>query len=215
MADAETNHVVRKRVVQYRPSYKGTIAPAIPGGNILTPRASRIVPGKQEAQKTRFSGENTRQRLFFQPESLSPRAKKRHFWHWVVAFGVTMIGMILLSLLLRGAWSRGTEIYNTLRYGMPRTTQVDAYVGQETGKTPSHFIAENLRGRVLIIEYPNGDVQHARIIVGPQIAGSDADQVPVLLSFVDRNGNHHKDMLVQFGSTEIWYANEHGTFVPQ
>jgi hypothetical protein len=126
-----------------------------------------------------------------------------------------MTGTILLLLLLQFAWSWGTEIYNNLHYGMPRTTQVDAYVGQETGKTPSHFIAENLRGRVIIIEFPGGDVQHARVIVGPQVAGPDADQVPVLLSFVDRNSSHQPDMLVQFGSMEIWYANEHGTFVPQ
>jgi hypothetical protein len=128
---------------------------------------------------------------------------------------LTVTGTILLLLLLQVAWSWGTEIYNNLHYGMPRTTQVDAYVGQETGKAPSHFIAENLRGRVLIIEFPGGDVRHTQVIVGPQIAGPDADQIPVLLSFVNRNGNHLPDLLVRFGSMEVWYVMRDNTWVCQ
>jgi hypothetical protein len=93
--------------------------------------------------------------------------------------------------------------------------QVDAFVGHETGKTPSHFISQNIHGRVVIMEMPGGDVQHVRVIVGPQIIGPNADQVPVALSFVDRNGDHVSDMVVRFGAMEVWYANEHGTFVPQ
>jgi hypothetical protein len=62
---------------------------------------------------------------------------------------------------------------------------------------------------------PGGDVQHVRVIVGPLIIGPDADQVPVVLSFVDRNGEHTPDMVVRFGAMEVRYANENGTFVPQ
>lgn len=106
-------------------------------------------------------------------------------------------------------------ISDDLHYGMPRTTQVDTFVGHEAGEVPSHFIAENLHGRVLIIELPGGDAQHARIFTGPQISGADADHIPVTLTFVDRNKNHHPDMVVQFGSIEIWYTNKQGTFVEQ
>jgi hypothetical protein len=133
----------------------------------------------------------------------------------MVPAGLGMAGMVFLTLVAQLAWSWGTSMYNDFHYGMPRTTQVDAFVGQETGKIPSHFIAENLRGRVLILEMPGSDVQHVRVIVGPQIVGADADQVPVVLSFVDRHGNQTPDMLVQFDAMEVWYANEHGTFVPQ
>ena len=136
-------------------------------------------------------------------------------WHWTILVGLTMMGMVLLALVVQLVWSWGTGISNDIHYGMPRTTQVDAYVGHESGKTPSHFIAENLRGKVLIIEFPGGDVQHARIFVGPQISGTDADQEPITLSFVDHKGDHHPDMIVHFGSVEVWYANQHGTFVLQ
>ncbi len=176
--------------------------------NRVVPKSVRPVQPKRETRtRSRPEPSAGKKRL---PVHTSPQT-----WHWMVPVGLTMTGMVLLALVLQLAWSWGTKIYNDLHYGMPRTTQVDAYVGHETGKTLSHFIAENLRGRVLIIELPGGDAQHARIFVGPQISGADADQDPVTLSFVDRNGNHHPDMLVQFGSMEIWYANEHGTFVPQ
>jgi hypothetical protein len=225
MPVAETNRVVPKSVLRHRPLTPETEAPAIPTWNTSTQRASRVIAEKQETQTTSCPGATTQKATIqkttvqkkspLQPKRLLSLKKSVHSWHWAFPVGLTMTGTILLVLLLQIAWGWGTEIYNNLHYGMPRTTQVDAYVGQETGKTPSHFIAENLRGRVLIIEFPGGDVQHARIIVGPQIAGPGADQVPVLLSFVDRNGNHLPDMLVQFGSMEVWYANEHGTFVPQ
>jgi hypothetical protein len=124
-----------------------------------------------------------------------------------------MAGMALLVFVLQLALNFGTSIYDDLRYGLPRVTQIDAFVGHETGRTPTHFIAENLRGRVVILEMLGGDVQQVRVLVGPQIIGPNADQAPVLLSFVDRHGNHEPDLLVQCGSIEVWYANEHGTFV--
>jgi hypothetical protein len=133
----------------------------------------------------------------------------------MVGVGVGMVFAVLLVFLGQFLIGWIGTTMDDLHYGMPRTMQTDAYVGHEPGKTPSHFIAENLRGRVLIIELPGGDAQHPWIFVGPQISGVDADRDPVTLSFVDRNGAYHPDMLVQFGSMQIWYVNEHGTFVPQ
>ena len=215
MPVAETNRVVPKSILRHRPLSPEAEMPAIPVWHTATPRASRILSGKPETQTISNAGTSLPGKCLLTPKKLLSRPGKVAAWHWSVPVGLTMTGTILLLLLLQIAWSWGIGIYNNLHYGMPRTTQVDAFVGQEAGKTPSHFIAENLRGRVIIIEFPGGDVQKARVIVGPQIAGPNADQVPVLLSFVDRNGNHQPDMLVQFGSMEVWYANEHGTFVPQ
>jgi hypothetical protein len=125
-----------------------------------------------------------------------------------------IVGALLLVQVgqLIGYW--GTELYNDIYYGMPRTTQVDAYVGNEMGKTPSHFIAENVSGQVLIIEFPGGDAQRADVIIGPRILGPHADQIPVQLSFVDLNGNHLPDMVIHLDRQTFWYMNTHGTFVP-
>lgn len=243
MPVAETNRVVPKSVLRYRPiddsaASSSSVFPVTQRQASRSRKSTTVIDdipewkgvttttkGQKEssthgAKSPAVSGREKTARRFSQPRiHLSkPSGSKRWGFiqvHPLLYLGLGMIVMLVLVMLLSAALGWFTMTLETIRYGYPRTYQVDAYVGQETGKTPSHFIAENLRGRVLIIEFPGGDVQHARIIVGPQIAGSDADQVPVLLSFVDRNGNHLPDMLVQFGSMEVWYANEHGTFVPQ
>jgi hypothetical protein len=60
---------------------------------------------------------------------------------------------------------------------------MDAFVGHEQGRTPSHFIALNVQGQMEIIELPGGDATHAKIYLGPRIYGPGADLVPVTLRF--------------------------------
>ncbi len=136
--------------------------------------------------------------------------------HWMTIVGLTMTTMIVFLLLFQlvSQWCNTT--WNDLHYGHPRTTQVDAFVGHESGgKIPSHFIAMNFNSQVEIIEFPGGDVRHAHIFTGPKITGEGAALTPVLLSFADRNHDHLPDMIVQFGSIEVIYLNEHGSFVEQ
>jgi len=208
MPVAETNRVVPRSALRHRSVIPEFEELSIPAWSTPTPRASRKIQTRSETS------------VVISPKSAAkkkqlPSPKRHQTLHWAVPVVLTVMGMLVLTLVLQLAWNWGTSAYNDLRYGTPRTMQVDAFVGHETGKTPSHFIAENMHGRVVIMEMPGGDVQHVRVIVGPQIIGPDADKVPVVLSFVYRNGKHIPDMLVQFGSLEVWYANENGTFVPQ
>ena len=203
---AELNRLVARSAFRYRP--------------ISTTEVDmQMIPTWKVGRKT-FT--RSQKQLF--PSSLQSRkmncpAQRQTFsnLHWTVPVGLTMTAMLLLALIIQFAWAWGTSLYNDLHFGMPRTMQVDAFVGHESGgKVPSHFLAENLHGQVLIIEFPGGDVRHARVFVGPQITGADADQVPVRLSFLARNGGHASpDMMVQFGDMAIWYKNDHGTFLPQ
>jgi hypothetical protein len=80
--------------------------------------------------------------------------------------------------------------------------------------TPSHFIALNLHGRIEVIEFPGGDGSKARIYLGPQLYGTDADLLLVTLTFVDVNGNHRPDMIVRFQNTQIVFINDQGGFRP-
>ena len=108
-----------------------------------------------------------------------------------------------------------TTTLNDLRYGRPRTFQVDAYVGQnESPGMPSHFLAVNLHGRIEIIELPGGDASHARIYIGPQLYGSDADLIPVTLSFIDVNSDKKPDMIITFQGSRVVYINDQGGFRP-
>jgi len=151
-----------------------------------------------------------------------PRQKaggsKGKFWrgaHPLLYLGIGMLAMLALWTVLSLAVSWGSTTWNDLQYGRPRTFQVDAFVGQnEAGGTPSHFIALNLHGRIEVIEFPGGEGSKARIYLGPQLYGTDADLLAVTLSFVDVNGNHRPDMIVRFQNTQIVFINDQGGFRP-
>ncbi len=120
-----------------------------------------------------------------------------------------MLGVVVLGQLI-GGWL--TVVLDDLHYGRPRTFQMDAFVGHESGTTPSHFLALNLHGRIEIIELPGGDPAHARMYVGPQIYGPSADLVPVTLRFVDPDHTGHPDMLVLFQNSQVIFHNRQNTF---
>lgn len=131
---------------------------------------------------------------------------------WLVVCSM-LIGMALVTLG-QFALSWGSSTYDNLRYGNPRTYQMDAFVGHESGTTPSHFIALNFKGRVEVIEFPGGDVTHSRVFVGPQLFGTNADLVPITIQFPNPNHSKTPDMQVDFQNTHITFHNVHGTFQP-
>ena len=144
-------------------------------------------------------------------------ARKRQLGrnHPLLYLGVGMLAMLALIALLSMVTNWFATSLNDLRYGRPRTFQIDAYVGHsESPGMPSHFLAINLHGRIEIIELPGGDASHARIYIGPQLYGSDADLIPVTLSFIDVNGDHKPDMIINFQGTQVVFINDQGGFRP-
>lgn len=149
-----------------------------------------------------------------QPIRTKTRQKRHQNMHWSLTVGLSMLAMLVLLWLGQALWSWGTITYDDIKYGRPRTVQADAFVGHETGTTPSHFIALNEHGRIEIIELPGGDASHARIFLGPQILGDGADLAPVTLTFIP-SAPHSKllDMQVSFQNTHVLFRNTKGTFV--
>ena len=144
-------------------------------------------------------------------QTTRPRARI----HPLFFLGVGMLATLALIAVLSIVTSWFTTSLNDLRYGRPRTFQVDAYVGHnEAPGMPSHFLAVNLHGRIEVIELPGGDASHARIYIGPQLYGSDADLIPVTLSFLDVNGDKKPDMIITFQGTHVVFINDQGGFRP-
>jgi hypothetical protein len=174
------------------------------------------------AQTGRGSATATRvRRASTMPTTLphTPRPKqstRRGFrLHPLFFLGVGMLATLALIAVLSIVTSWFTTTLNDLRYGRPRTFQIDAYVGHnEAPGMPSHFLAVNLHGRIEIIELPGGDANHARIYIGPQLYGSDADLIPVTLSFIDVNGDQKPDMIINFQGTRVVFINDQGEFRP-
>lgn len=142
--------------------------------------------------------------------------RQRKQKHPLLYMGLGMlVALALVTLLLGPGVSWWTDWRNYTTYGDPRTFQTDAVVGHnDSASHPSHFIALNLHGQIIVIEFPGGDPSRGRDFLITTIAGPDADRVPVTLSFRDVNGGGEPDMLIQFHGQQIVYLNDHGTFRP-
>jgi len=135
--------------------------------------------------------------------------------HPLLLLGLGMVLMLVLWTGLSVVANWWNTTWDDLRFGRPRTFQIDAIVGQnDSSANPSHFIALNLNGRIEVIDFPGGDASKARIYIGPQLYGNGNTLIPVTLSFVDVNSNHHPDMIVHFDDTRLVYINENGGFRP-
>lgn len=102
-----------------------------------------------------------------------------------------------------------------MKYGNPRTTHLDAVVGNgDSADQPTHFIALNLNRQVSVIELPGGDISKATAISGPYLFGDGEDLTPVQLRVEDINGDGKPDLLLTVKNEEIAYINDKGSFRP-
>lgn len=124
--------------------------------------------------------------------------------HWLFLVGLGMA--IVISLWVAGSvgLSWGTQVYNNLTYGTPRTYQTDAVVGHgDSTAKPSHFIAMNWNHQAMVIEFKAGDPKQSVSYVAPIYIVGDDGLAPVTLEFRDVNSDKAVDMIVH-----IHLANE-------
>jgi hypothetical protein len=144
-----------------------------------------------------------------------PAPRRRWRWHPLFWVGLGLFVMVIGYLLFgaASAWWQGT--WDGWQYGYPRTHQTDAVVGHDDSPShPSHFIAINLHSHIEVIEFPGGDVTHARVYLGPTLIGTGEDLTPVTLAFKDVNGDGKPDMIVSVGGTIVVFINDGGQFRP-
>jgi hypothetical protein len=141
--------------------------------------------------------------------------RRRGHVHWMLLVGVGMLAMLALWVLGQALVSWWNTTQDDWHYGSPRTFQIDARVGHNDASTPSHFIALNLNGHVIIIEFPGGDPTRAKDYIGPTLLGDGQGFTPVTLSFKDVNGDGKPDMLVHIQDQTLVFINDGGQFRPQ
>src|SRR3954452_20519411 len=105
-------------------------------------------------------------------QAAQPRGSALHRIQ-ILAYGVTLLLAaaaiyVIVSLVL----GKASVLVDDLRYGRPRTTQLDAFVGhEETNGQPTHLMAINLNRQVMVIELPGGEAAKARTLSGPYLFG--------------------------------------------
>lgn len=227
--EQEQAHLTPKSIVRHRPmttSPSGTRTQTISKARQpITQRASRPrttasqTKPESEASTSNSSTPARTPMPWARTEPVtSPKTRQKglqNSWHPLTYLGLGMTGMLLLWMLLSTALGWSQTLLDDMRYGRPRTFQMDAMVGHnEQPGRPSHFIALNLNRNIQIIEIAGGDPAHTHIYTGPQLYGAHDDLVPVTLSFLDVNGDHHPDMLITFQDSRIVYINDGDHFRP-
>jgi hypothetical protein len=128
--------------------------------------------------------------------------------HWLLYVGVGMIAALALWVTAATLLGWGTEKYNDIIYGNPRIYQTDDVVGHNDSRThPSHFIALNLHGQVIIVELPGGDPTKSIDYIGPALIAVGDEKIPITLSFSDVNNDKKVDMIVHIQDKEVHFCN--------
>jgi hypothetical protein len=140
---------------------------------------------------------------------LPARNEEQKNIHWLVYVGVGMIAALALWVAASTLLAWGTEKYNDIMYGNPRTYQTDYVVGHnhDSLEHPSHFVALNLRGQVIIVELPAGDPTKSIDYIGPALIAAGDEKIPITLSFSNVNNDNKVDMIVHIQDKEIHFCN--------
>ena len=134
--------------------------------------------------------------------------------HWLLYVGVGMIAALALWLILSSVLAWGVGKYNDVIYGYPRYFQTDAVVGHnDSAAHPSHFIALNLHGQVIVIELPGGNPTKSFDYVGPTMIANGDDLIPITLTFSDVHHNGKPDMFIHIQDREFYFCNDGTKFV--
>ena len=199
--DIETEtRTMSRSALRHRP-----IGPDARNTQVSTPRASRV-----RHKPKPYSPDD----LTFESPSPThvPRRTPKASRAWLIYVVLGMLAAMLLLWLGETLVNWGQNISDDLRYGYPRTTQVDHFVGMETNHTPTHFIATNDNGQIYIVEIPGGDPGASHLLVGPRLYGPNADLAPVSLSF--QGDPQHPDLLVSVAGVQMLFRNTGSDFVP-
>lgn len=132
-----------------------------------------------------------------------------------VAYGVTFVLAALAIYILVGtAVEWGRVKLDDLRYGRPRTTHLEGYVGHgaEVGGRPTRLVGLNIDRQVVVLELPAGDATQVRSLPGPYLFGADEHLTPVILSLRDMDGDGLDDLIVDVRNEQVVYLNRDGGF---
>lgn len=140
---------------------------------------------------------------------MEPRRRWPVATHPFVAAALAAVAVVVAYQVLTGALFWARVKLDDLRYGYPRSTQAEAYVGfGESNGLPTHFIALNLHRQVIVLSIAGDDPTHVTTIKGPYLFGDGAEYAPVTMRFVDVTGDGYPDLVLTVGGQQIIYADD-------
>lgn len=140
---------------------------------------------------------------------LSTQKEEQKKVHWLLYVGVGMIAALALWVTASAFLAWGTEKYNDIIYGNPRIYQTDYVVGHNHDSLahPSHFVALNLHGQIIIVEFPAGDPTKSVDYIGPALIAVGDEKIPIMISFSSVNNDNKVDMIVHIQDKVVHFCN--------
>jgi hypothetical protein len=182
---AETR--TRVRTVMHVTKHQGPPPP-------ITPRASLKAPQSRQQAKQKPVPQQTQKRK-----------------HWLFYAGCGALASLALWTVGSTGFSWLQAEHDYLTYGAPRTYQMDANVGHQG---TSHFIVENLRGDIIIMELHPSDLAETKVYQGPTYSGPGTDDFVATVSFEDVNGDGKPDMVIAVNNQRFVLINTGTAFRP-
>lgn len=142
-------------------------------------------------------------------------------FHWLLYVGVGMLAMLVIFVL--GSWvvGWGSQRLDDMRYGNPRTYQIDKFVGDgDSAQHPSHFIAMNLNRQAIVVQFVGGDPTKSFVYVAPVLIGGEGGNLaPVTVDFSNITGHTDGklDMIITIHlaqNQQFFFVNDGNGFRP-
>src|SRR5258708_34409555 len=190
-------------------------SPAFPTRNTTQPTMTPI-PLRRQKIMTRQLRTRPTQKVEREPRPSIVR--KLMSMHWLFLVGLGMMAALILWIIGSAVLAWGMQRYYDIRYGTPRTYQVDQVVGQggDSLAHPSHFIAINENHEAVVIELRADDPAKSITYTTPVYNGDS--EAPVTLEFRDVTGDGKLDMIMHIHLTTqeqiAVFVNNGDQFIP-
>lgn len=146
----------------------------------------------------------------------APRRRSRFHLHPLAWLGIGAIAMLLLYIAWWNVNNWWTGVQQDWQYTSAfRTYSVDAVVGHNGDSTahPSHFIVQNDKRHILIIELPADDEKKAVIYRAPVLIGDGGEKTPITITFVTNSQTGRLDMVLHVEDQSYIYTNNGTQFI--
>jgi len=133
-----------------------------------------------------------------------------HHFDGRVAFQI--VAGVVIAILMFWGWStaisQAESAYNAVAYGYPRSYHTQAIV--DTSGVPSQFVVWNVKGKIYIVEFIDGDlVSTPRVYAGPDLSfEAQPDQAPAVVTFQDVNYDGKLDMILLVHGQRVVFLNQ-------
>lgn len=125
----------------------------------------------------------------------------------------TVLALLALFLLLSTAITWVHIKIDDIRYGRPRTFQLEAFVGHhEEQGLPTRMISMNMNRQIVVMVIPGGDASKVHTLKGPYLFGEREDLTPATLRLEDMNSDGNVDLILQVKNEAVVYMNRDSSF---